>query len=425
MEKITKEKCFEIAKKYKYKMEFRKGDRKYYEFSKKHGFYNEITKHMKHKPRVKKYTEEEIKNVALSYDNRSDFKKDYPSYYNWVIANNKENEILKHLPRCGNQYKRCIYVYEFPKKTCYIGLTYNLKKRDYQHRNSTKSSVFLYCEENKIKIPNPKQLTDYINQTEASQKEIYFCEQYKQNGWNLLNKVKAGGLGGNRKEKLTKEYCKEIALLYKTRRELEINNKSVYNKIKKQKWESSCFKHMSKEYALKLKGEKISKSKIGKKMNILNYNNFRKAHSTVPVLQFDLEGNFLKEYYSANEAARDILGDSKYSNGILSVCNKKTKTYKGYIWKYKNENHKPKKYNYKKKSKGNSKQVLQFDLEGNFLKEYSSATDAALDITNKKSSAEFIRQCCRNKVSKAFGFIWKFKVMCNIIEGDCRNVSLQ
>lgn len=50
-----------------------------------------------------------------------------------------------------------------------------------------------------------------------------------------------------------------------------------------------------------------------------------------PVLQYDKNGNFIKEYYSITEAQR-ILNCSH----IGEVCNGHRKTSGGFIWKYKN-----------------------------------------------------------------------------------------
>lgn len=51
-----------------------------------------------------------------------------------------------------------------------------------------------------------------------------------------------------------------------------------------------------------------------------------------PVLQYDMKGNFIKEYASANEARRQ----TGLSQGHISeCCRNEIKQYRGYIWKYK------------------------------------------------------------------------------------------
>ena len=51
-----------------------------------------------------------------------------------------------------------------------------------------------------------------------------------------------------------------------------------------------------------------------------------------PVLQFDLNGNLIKEWKSINECGRKN-GFNK--GGICKCCQGKQKTYKGFLWEYK------------------------------------------------------------------------------------------
>lgn len=83
-------------------------------------------------------------------------------------------------------------------------------------------------------------------------------------------------------------------------------------------------------------GDKISKSLKGKpkpkgfsekisKPKVKNFNN-KIIH------QFDINGNFIKEWPSAREVEREL---KILSSAISSCLKKKTKTSGGYIWKYK------------------------------------------------------------------------------------------
>jgi len=53
-----------------------------------------------------------------------------------------------------------------------------------------------------------------------------------------------------------------------------------------------------------------------------------------------------------------------------------------------------------------SKSVLQFDLDGNFIKEYYSGSKAARET---KVGQSHINICCLGKVETAGGFVWKYK----------------
>lgn len=56
--------------------------------------------------------------------------------------------------------------------------------------------------------------------------------------------------------------------------------------------------------------------------------------------------------------------------------------------------------------KKNADPVLQFDLDGNFIREYSSASEAGR--INGWSSSN-IRSCCRGEMKTAYHYIWKRK----------------
>ena len=60
----------------------------------------------------------------------------------------------------------------------------------------------------------------------------------------------------------------------------------------------------------------------------------RETHWTKKIIQYDLNGNFIKEWDSIKEASLFI---KKHITGIQHCCKKKLKTCGGYIWKYADE----------------------------------------------------------------------------------------
>lgn len=61
----------------------------------------------------------------------------------------------------------------------------------------------------------------------------------------------------------------------------------------------------------------------------------------------------------------------------------------------------------RKLGKQRSKAVNQYDLEGNFIKEWSSQTEASRELNIDTTS---ISNCCMGKKNKtAGGYKWKFK----------------
>jgi group I intron endonuclease len=63
----------------------------------------------------------------------------------------------------------------------------------------------------------------------------------------------------------------------------------------------------------------------------------------------------------------------------------------------------------KNKPSKSKKSVLQYDKQGNFLKEYPSAVEAAKSLNKKTGSA--ITEVCNGKGNRKsiFGYIWKYK----------------
>lgn len=55
---------------------------------------------------------------------------------------------------------------------------------------------------------------------------------------------------------------------------------------------------------------------------------------TKTVLQYDLQGNFIKEWESGTEVARQLNINQR---NISACCLRKKKTAGGYIWRYKEE----------------------------------------------------------------------------------------
>ena len=120
-----------------------------------------------------------------------------------------------------------------------------------------------------------------------------------------------------------------------------------------------------------------------------------------PVLQYDLDGNYIGEYPSANHADV-VLG--LCNGGVLSACNGERKSVGGFMWRFREGEIRKKIKPYKKDS---IKPVLQCDKEGNPIKKWNSAKEAgeALNI-----NASGITGCCKGypKYNTAGGYKWKY-----------------
>lgn len=127
------------------------------------------------------------------------------------------------------------------------------------------------------------------------------------------------------------------------------------------------------------------------------------------IIQYDLEGNFIKEWESALIASIELNIDM---GGVGLCCCGKIKTSGKYIWKFKTKNYKLKINKPKRKptKQYNSTPRLnkrvpinQYDLEGNFIKEWSSIDEA------QKIMGGFIAGCLNGRQKSSGGFSWKYK----------------
>ena len=65
--------------------------------------------------------------------------------------------------------------------------------------------------------------------------------------------------------------------------------------------------------------------------------------------------------------------------------------------------------NKEKMSKSHEKPVLQFSLDGIFIRRWSSATNFAKTISKRSSP---ITQCCKGKALTAYGYKWQYAERC-------------
>jgi len=129
-----------------------------------------------------------------------------------------------------------------------------------------------------------------------------------------------------------------------------------------------------------------------------------------PVLQYDLNGNFIAEYESTIAAAKSI-GTS--AGSIRSCCigiasgrkTKKVQIVKGYTFRFK-EDYPTCPPHIEFEITTTRKKILQFSLQGKFIKEWESIVDAE---TFMNYSGSGIRQCCYGKYRQSNGYMWRFR----------------
>lgn len=119
-----------------------------------------------------------------------------------------------------------------------------------------------------------------------------------------------------------------------------------------------------------------------------------------PILQYDLQGNFIKEW----EGASCIEGFER--SNIGACCKGKLVSTQGYIWRFKESVNFPKKIEVPDKWTDRKKTILQFNQNGELFAEYESALEASR-CTNICSSA--IYKCLHKQQKQVQGFTWEYK----------------
>ena len=126
----------------------------------------------------------------------------------------------------------------------------------------------------------------------------------------------------------------------------------------------------------------------------------KKGVGAIKIYQYDLDGNFIKEWTSAAEAHRTL----KLNRALINSSSKSNfkRTAGGFLWsrelienvdKFKKESHR-------------NKSVSQYDLDNKLIYTFKSAADAH-KITGVKRTK--ISHCANGRQKTAGGFIWKFK----------------
>lgn len=118
------------------------------------------------------------------------------------------------------------------------------------------------------------------------------------------------------------------------------------------------------------------------------------------VLQYDLLGNFIAEYPSARQAAEK----TQINNSSISACCRGEISHtKDFQWKYKDSD---KLIFPIKNVKIIKRSILQYDLNGQFVKKYSSLAEAFSETNICKST---ISNVCNRKGKTAGGYLWCFE----------------
>ena len=252
--------------------------------------------------------------------------------------------------------KNCfIYYLEENNKPLYVGKCKNLNKRLNHHKWRLNNNNLIIKE------------LDVVFEDEWKFWECYWIEQFKQWGFELLNKNQGGG-GLNTHSQKSIELSREKRTGQKRpSTSKKLKGIPISDERKKKIGDANRGKPKPQGF-----GSMVSERMKNKKQSPESNQKRRIKHLGVPKP-----------------------GVSKSHKGRISPN-------KGHLGKNRSEEFKI------NRSLIRSKPVLQYDLNGNFIKEYKSQTEAALSI-NKPKGVAAINECTSGKRKTAYKFIWKNK----------------
>jgi hypothetical protein len=277
-----------------------------------------------------------------------------------------------------------VYKHIFPNNKIYIGITKRKPQYRWNNGNGYKSCPLMNKAINKYGWKNVKHEILFTNLTkeQAEEKEIQLIKEYKCNnrkyGYNIENggnccgthseetKRKIGAKSKGNKYCLGRHISKEhIQKLHEGRikkyketgiygaqgyKHTEEYKKKMSQKLTGIKRNETTKKKLS-EIAKKRVGDKnpmygrkqteetkrkISESHKGKKLSEERIKYMREnAIGKKKVNQYDLDGNFIKQWDSIKKAGRSL---NIFPQNIGKVCRGQQKYAKGYVWRYADDN---------------------------------------------------------------------------------------
>lgn len=235
-EKWTRESVEKEARKYSVKWHFATHCSGGFKYAVRHDFIKDYYWfEAKSKP-MGYWTKERCEEESRKYKSRTEYKEKAGGAYETSRVNGWLDDYIwlenKNIFRDKVDY---IYGYFFENNTVYIGRTLNPSDRDRNHRNPHKNdSVYRYAKEYDTPIPKMSIIESHLTINDGKKREQFWIEYYQNKGYNVLNKVKGGGIGSLSFVRYKKEEIISEGKKYSNRTEFKEKSPSYYYQAYKQ-----------------------------------------------------------------------------------------------------------------------------------------------------------------------------------------------
>ena len=240
--KWTYETCFEEAKKYKSRNELRKGSNGAYGVALKNGWLDDYTWFVKPPAHNKKWTRETCFEEAKKYGTRSKFQKGSHGAYEAARLNGWLSDytwLVDGKAKLFTDKLDSVYMYQFEDGAVYVGRTL-MRNQQNRHMNHQHDAVGKYAKKHNLPLPPMKIIEENLTLREGLEREDYWVNWYRDNGYNVINKAKtgigSGSLGGISNGKWNKVSCFEEAQKYETKMEFKKGCSGAYWAAVRNRW---------------------------------------------------------------------------------------------------------------------------------------------------------------------------------------------
>lgn len=218
--------------------------------------------------------------------------------------------------------KYCVYTHTAPDCRIYVGLTKNLPSNRWQRGAGYKGNSYFTRAINKYGWDNFTHtiVADNLTEDEAKNLEILLISLHHSNERQYGFNISSGG-ESKKGTKISDWHKEQISKASKGKIVSESTRKKL-SEATKRVWQNE--EHVQKMRELNLGP---NNPQYGKKHN----DEERLKRGAKSILQFDLQGNLVREFISRNEASRQT-GINRYA--INKLCNEQGIGY-GYMWKWK------------------------------------------------------------------------------------------
>ena len=321
------ENTYNEAKKYKSRSEFKKGKLWAYKSACANKWLDDYDWFSKP---IKPYTVDQCIEIAKKCKSKSEYQNKCQACYKKAKETGLLNTFtwFKHpvvTKQDANAKIYWIYGYfDNDNKSVYIGLT-KRKYRDKQHRsfahNKGYDSVMSYFININKELPPQTIIEKDLTSSEAQKKEEYYIDYYRQNGWNIINKAKAGSLGSagykwdketilkeSKKYATLKEFLYKSPTCYAAAKKFNLLKMMTWLKCERHYWTyEECYSEAIK-YKFAIDLEKANKAAFYAAIRNGWYKDYTwlKHKHNCPIQQVDVEGNIINEFKNVKEASSKL-----------------------------------------------------------------------------------------------------------------------